>query len=98
MTNIIEWPPKSGGGSARRCTDPLNDRATKADRSGNNKPSLTLQDISAPVIIVRPYAGHFAQTILRRTDGSEHRLQIFPDRWAAARCAKLLNVALAEGY
>lgn len=51
---------------------------------------------SGPCIVVKPYAGSFTATFLKRTDGSEHRLQIFPDPHAAHRCAKLLNAAMSE--
>ena len=50
----------------------------------------------APRVVAKPYAGHFAATFLERSDGSEVRLQIFPDPHAAAWSAKLLNMALAE--
>lgn len=51
---------------------------------------------SRPQIVVRPYAGAFSATYLKRTDGTEQRLQIFPHPHAGTRCAKLLNAAIAE--
>ncbi len=49
-----------------------------------------------PVIVVRPIGHAFAATVLRRRDGRETRLQIFPDPQAAVRSAELLNDVIRE--
>ncbi len=87
-----------------RPPDPGNESApTGQDRGGNvvwiaGRPSKTriITDSSSrqPRIIVKPFGGQFSATFLKRRDGSEHRLQIFPDPHTASRCARLLNLAL----
>lgn len=92
-----------------RPPDPGNETAAKVrqDQSGGweNKSTLgTATNYSdgadcssrSSRIVAKPYAGHFAATFLQKRDGTEVRLQIFPDAYAAAWSAKLLNSAIRE--
>ena len=50
----------------------------------------------SPMVVVRPIGHAFAATVLRRRDGRETRLQVFPDPHAASRSAELLNDVIRE--
>ena len=95
IITLSRWrPPDPGNATAARACQGSDGGADFESTWTGRKYTSSGSGASNPRVFVKPFGGAFSATFLRRDDGTEHRLQIFPDPHAAARCAKLLNAAL----
>jgi len=93
MAKIIEWPPRTGGESARRCTDPQVDRATKADRAIHN--AAVAQSSSGPTARAIGFGKLWAVTVTHG-GGTAERRGIFVNPTVALWAARELNFWFRE--